>query len=146
MCSNVLRYVREHAATLNVDRDRLGLWAFSGGGPFLGPFLRETPDEIRCIVAYYAALHGPVPEFSAADQISQSTGRLPALLIARAGLDDAKLNQGIDHFVQQALRKNACVDVLNHATGQHGFDARDNSPRTHDILRRTIEFIHTHLS
>jgi hypothetical protein len=40
-----------------------------------------------------------------------------------------------------ALKKNAPMAVLNHAAGQHGFDARDNNPRTRDILRRTLEFI-----
>jgi hypothetical protein len=46
-----------------------------------------------------------------------------------------------DYFIQQALKKNAPVDVLNHATGQHGFDSRDDNERTRDILRRTIDFI-----
>jgi hypothetical protein len=53
------------------------------------------------------------------------------------------LNEAMDLFIQNALKKNACMDVLNHATGQHGFDCRDDNARTRDILRRTIEFIHT---
>ena len=143
---DLLGYVREHHAELNVDRDWLCLWVFSGGGPIISPFLRETPDAVRCVVAYYAALHAAAPEFSPAIQISENTGRLPALLIARAGLDHPKLNEAMDLFIQNALKKNACMDVLNHATGQHGFDCRDDNQRTRDILRRTIEFIHAQLS
>jgi len=30
-------YVREHAAELNVDAERIALWYFSGGGPLLKP-------------------------------------------------------------------------------------------------------------
>ena len=142
---DLLGYVSAHGEALNINPDRLCLWAFSGGGVFLSPFLREAPNAIRCVVAYYAALHARTPEFSAAIQISENTGRIPALLIARAGLDLALLNEGIDNFVQHALKKNACIDVLNHATGQHGFDGRDNNERTKDILRRTLEFIHAHL-
>jgi len=140
----LFRYVREHSEELNVDRDRVCLWVFSGGGPIISPFLRETPDGLRCVVAYYAALDAAVAEFSPAVQVSENAGRLPALLIARAGLDNPQLNEAMDLFVQNALKKNACVDVLNHANGQHGFDCRDDDARTRDILRRTIEFIHTY--
>jgi dienelactone hydrolase len=143
---DLLSYVGAHGEELGIETGRLCLWAFSGGGVFLGPFLRNTPDAVRCVVAYYAALHARTPEFSAAVQLSENTGRLPALLVARAGLDLPELNDGIDQFVQQALKKNACIDVLNHATGQHGFDARDDNERTRDILRRTLEFIRIHVS
>lgn len=34
-------YVREHAAELNVDADRIALWYFSGAGPLLSAILRE---------------------------------------------------------------------------------------------------------
>ena len=138
-------YVREHHTTLNIDPDRLCLWVFSGGGPIISSFLRETPDAVRCVVTYYAALHAAVPEFSPAVQISENAGRLPAVLIARAGLDNPQLNEAMDLFIQNALKKNACMDVLNHANGQHGFDCRDDNARTRDILRRTIEFLHAQL-
>jgi dienelactone hydrolase len=143
---DLLGYVRAHGEALGIDPDRLCLWAFSGGGVFLGPFLRECPDAVRCVIAYYAALHAPTPEFSAASQIAGNTGRIPALLVARAGLDLPAFNEGIDYFVQQALKKNACIDVLNHSTGQHGFECRDDNERTRDILRRTIGFAHAHLA
>ncbi|MDP8982367.1 MAG: alpha/beta hydrolase [Acidobacteriota bacterium] len=136
---DVFRYVRENGETLQIDPERLCLWVFSGGGPIVSPFLRETPDALRCVVTYYADLHAP------AIQLSENSGRLPALLIARAGLDHPKLNESADFFIQQALKKNADLDVLNHASGQHGFDCRDDNARTHDILRRTIEFLHAHL-
>ena len=143
---DLLSYVAAHGGELGIDAGRLCLWAFSGGGVFLGPFLRNTPDAIRCVVAYYAALHARTPEFSTAAHLSENTGKLPALLVARAGLDLPELNEGIDQFVQQALKKNAWIDVLNHPTGQHGFDCRDDHARTRDILRRTLEFIRIHVS
>jgi len=142
---SMLGYVREHGQSLNIDTERLCLWAFSGGGIFLSPFLRQTPREIRCVVAYYAALDAPIPEFSALAQISASTETLPAILIARAGLDTPAYNDAADRFIQQALKKNAQLDVLNHANGQHGFDVRDDNERTRDILRRTLDFIQLHL-
>ena len=138
-------HVLAQAGALGIDAGRICLWAFSGGGVFLSPFLRETPEAVRCVVAYYAALHAGAAEFSAATQISENAGRIPALLVARAGLDLAQLNEGIDHFVAQALKKNASLDLLNHATGQHGFDVRDDNDRTREILQRTVEFVKTNL-
>jgi hypothetical protein len=54
------------------------------------------------------------------------------------------LNDGVDRFVQLALSKNLSVEVVNHATGHHGFDIEDDNERSREIIRRTIEFIKTH--
>jgi len=48
-------------------------------------------------------------------------------------------------FVQAALKQNVSVEVLNHATGHHGFDIEDNNARSREILKRTIEFLKTHV-
>jgi dienelactone hydrolase len=138
-------HVASNGDALGVDPSRLCLWAFSGGGVFLAHFLREAPAAVRCVVAYYAVMHASVPQFSAAAQVAESAGPIPPLLIARAGRDMPQLNEGIDYFIQQALKRNAALDVLNHAAGQHGFDGRDDDERTRDILRRTVEFIRMHL-
>ena len=138
---DLVQYIREHGEALNVDENRLCLWAFSGGGIFLSPFLRESHAGVRCVIAYYAALHARAEEFSPLTQLAANSGDLPPLLVARAGLDMPALNDAMDQFILQALKKNATIDVLNHAAGQHGFDARDDNERTRDILRRTVEFI-----
>jgi acetyl esterase/lipase len=138
-------HVVSNGKGLGIDPARLCLWVFSGGGIFLAPFLREMPAPVRCLVAYYAVLHASTPQFSAAAQLAETSGPIPPLLMARAGRDLSQLNEGIDSFVQQALKKNVALDLLNHATGQHGFDGRDDDERTRDILRRTVEFIRIHL-
>src|SRR4051794_7816874 len=53
---SAIRYVRENAGDLNVDPNRLGLWAFSGGGPQLSFALREPPPYLRALAAFYAVL------------------------------------------------------------------------------------------
>jgi hypothetical protein len=67
----------------------------------------------------------------------------PPMFIARAGLDDASLNAGLDRFVQLALKNNVTIEVLNHATGHHGFDIEDDNTRSREILKRTIAFLQT---
>ena len=48
-----VRYVRDHAAELGVDRDRLCLVHISAGGAFLAPFLGARPSWLKCVVLYY---------------------------------------------------------------------------------------------
>jgi dipeptidyl aminopeptidase/acylaminoacyl peptidase len=48
--SAAIDYVREHAAELNIDADRIALWYFSGGGPLMNAVLRERPSYVRCVL------------------------------------------------------------------------------------------------
>ena len=150
----VIAYTREHAGELNVDAERLCLWAFSGGGPFLASALRERPAYVRCLVAYYTLLDvrpmaspeertddaamARITRFSPAAAINPES---PAILVARAGQDHPGLNATIDGFIQAALSANVLLDALNHAHGQHSFDTRDDVPRTREIVHHTLAFV-----
>ncbi|HEU0028855.1 MAG TPA: alpha/beta hydrolase [Ktedonobacterales bacterium] len=149
-------YVREHADELSVDADQICLWAFSGGGSFLARPLRERPTYVRCLIAYYAVMDlRPMPSgeertgdgaamtrlarFSPAATVEEGGATTP-VLVARAGRDHPLLNAGIDRFIQAALAANMPLDVLNHPSGHHGFDARDDDARTREIIRHTLDF------
>lgn len=66
---------------------------------------------------------------SPAAYVRQCAGDLP-MFVARAGLDVAMINQGIDLFIQEALAGNASLDLANHSTGRHGFDCFDDDDRS----------------
>lgn len=152
---DALAYVRNNAAAIGVDKDRIFLWAFSAGGIFLSQPLRDAPTYLRGVIAYYALLdmqgspqNAPpsvtlemLKETSPVHHLAQSKGAIPPLFIARAGLDNADLNAGADRFVQAALAKNARVEVINHATGRHGFDIEDDNEPTRRVIRRTLDFL-----
>ena len=156
--TDLIAHVRDNADSLGVDKDRLILWAVSAGGVFIGHPLRDAQPYIRCIVGYYPQLDLQTSRKSAPASVTDETLReysaihhlrnrekgAPPIFIARAGLDDATLNDGVDRFVQLALSKNLTIEVVNHATGHHGFDIEDDNDRSREILRRTIEFIKTH--
>jgi acetyl esterase/lipase len=157
--ADLTSHVRAASTSLGVDPERLALWAFSGGGPFLAAALRERPTWLRALVAYYAVLDLQPPpsgaesgvdaevrrRFSAILALPDDARSAPPLLVARAGLDNSWLNDGIDRFVHAATAAGATLDLLNHPGGRHGFDILDDDPRSRQVIRRTIDFLRDHL-
>jgi acetyl esterase/lipase len=154
---DLVGYVRENAISLGVDKDRIAVWAFSGGGPFLTRLLREPPPYISCIVAYYAvldlrAMRAPgstiadevLERYSPVANMASGDKQIAPIFVARAGLDNPVLNESIERFIREAVARNVMVDFCNHPGGRHGFDVLDDNDRSREIIRRTIDFIKTH--
>lgn len=153
-------YLREHATELSIDPDRICVWAFSFGGVFVTPMLRERPEALRCAVLYYAlvdpatatelGMEGiPVDfaaEYDATEAVAATGDPLPRIVVARAGTDFAPLNQALDEFVTTALDANAPLDLMNHSRGEHVFDVLDDDERSRSIIRRTLEIVEEVLS
>ena len=53
---DLVDYVREHASEFSLDKDRLCVWAFSGGGPLISWLIRTVPAYLRVLVLYYSIL------------------------------------------------------------------------------------------
>lgn len=153
--ADLVAHVRGNAGALGVDPERVALWAFSGGGPFLSEPLRTRPSWLRALVAYYAALdlQQPAPgadsgldpalrvAWSPLAALGADGTSAPPVLVARAGLDHPWLNGSIDRFVAQALASGATLDLLTHPSGRHGFDILDDEPRSKAIIRHTLDFL-----
>jgi acetyl esterase/lipase len=158
--SDLVDHVRERAVPLGVDPERVALWAFSGGGPFLAAPLRERPSWLRAVVAYYAVLDlqqpppddesGVSPEllrnFSALRGLGEEARSAPPILVARAGLDNRWLNAAVDRFVDAAIAKGATLDLLTHPEGRHAFDILDDDDRSKQIIEHTLRFLQQHLA
>jgi acetyl esterase/lipase len=156
--ADLVAYVRKNAADLGVDKDRIALWAFSGGGPFLSRWIAEPPAWLRALVSYYAVFDIREPmslgpdklgrdareRLSPVVQLASATRPVP-LLIARAGQDDPRLNRTVDAFVAEALAQNAPFEVLNHPDGRHAFDILDDDARSREIVARTFAFLKANL-
>jgi len=155
---DLIAFVRENANPLGIDKDRIAVWAFSGGGPFLTGLLREPPPYISCIVAYYAMLDlrlmrasasvtisdDMLEKFSPVGNMAAGDKQIAPVFVARAGLDNPLLNESIERFIHEAVSKNVMIDFCNHPGGRHGFDVLDDNERSREIIRHTIEFIKTH--
>jgi acetyl esterase/lipase len=156
--NDLIAYVRSNAESLGIDKDRIILWSVSAGGIFLSHTLRDVPPYIRGLVCFYSELDlqnlrkvapasvtdETLREYSPVYHLIKYKKGIPPIFIARAGLDDADLNSGIDRFVQVALTNNLTIDLVNHAEGHHGFDVDDNNERSREIIKRALEFIKTH--
>ena len=156
---DLMAHLRSNAESLNIDPDRLCLIAFSGGGPMLSVPLRDRPDYIRCIIGFYTFMDthhvDPVQAettqqvvyaFSPVSHLVKPSRKAPPMLIARAGRDQIQaVNRSIDNFVKVAIEQNLLLDFVNHPDGEHGFDTRNDTARTREIIARAIAFMKTHL-
>jgi acetyl esterase/lipase len=157
--THAIDYVRDNADLLRVERDRVGVWVFSGGGVFLSPIMRDAPAFVRCLVSYYAILDLQVQppgheselseetrkEFSPHYHLTMNASKIPPVFIARAGLDNPWLNATVDRFVQEAIARNAALELITHPSGHHGFDILDDDAKSRAIIQRTLLFLKTYL-
>lgn len=161
--NNLITYLRERDADFKIDKEKIAIWSISLGVPF-GLFigLHDNPAFIKCLIAYYGfgdfqslitALNSPnadkyekkAEEMLPVNLLSNEPSRILPLLIARAGLDNPFLNKSLDTFILNALTNNLPVDIYNHPSGHHAFDLFDDNQRTHEIIRKTLEFLKEHL-
>lgn len=154
-----INYIRVNADSLKIDRDRLCLATYSAGGPMLSLAMRDKPDYVKCLVAFYAFLDiqqsqphraNETPEmvksFSPITYLANEASRIAPMFIARAGLDEIPaMNDSIDRFVREAISRNASIIVVNHPQGVHGFDNQTDDDRSREIIRSALEFMKTHL-
>jgi hypothetical protein len=156
----VLQHVRQHAASLDVDENRIAVWSCSGNVPnALSVMMQPVQDFLKCAVLCYGLmldLDGSTAVADAASQVGfantsagKSVDDLPRglpLFIARAGRDEFPgLNDTIDRFLAAALRRNLPVTFVNHAEGPHAFDMFDDSEMSREIVRRILSFLRFHL-
>lgn len=154
--SALLRYVRENAPALGVDRHRIGLWASSGNVPLaLSLLMRDAGEDLMCAALCYGFMLDLDGSTSVADAaakfgfVNPSAGKSVAdlrqdrpLFIARAGRDDMPgLNDALDRFVVHALARNLPVTLVNHHTAPHAFDLLDDNEISRAIIRQVLAFL-----
>ena len=126
----LLRYLREHAAGLQIDAGNVALWACSANVTSGLPLAMDARNTaIKAAVIYYGM--APVKEIRM---------DLPILLV-RAGLDGIGLNRGIGEFVAAATAANAPLTYVNLPAAHHAFDVRDDSDLSRAVIARTLEFM-----
>lgn len=155
----LFQYVRQNAASLGIDENRIGVWACSGNVPnALSVLMQEGRDYLKCAVLCYGLmldLEGSTSVAEAARQwgfvnpcAGKSVNDLPPempLLIVRAGQDDPHLNETIDRFLARALSCNLPLTFVNHHAAPHAFDVLHDSEASREIIRQILAFMRFHL-
>ena len=126
----LLAHLTTHAADYGVDVDRIALFAESGATWAALPAVQDPAQTaIKAAVMYYGSAN-----------VETFRGDLP-LLWVRAGRDSPRTNAEIARLSSLALTQNAPVTVINHPTGRHGFEGRDEDAMTRDVMEQTLSFI-----
>lgn len=156
----LLHYVRQNAAVLGIDENRIGVWACSGHVPnALSLLMQEAQDYLKCAVlcyGYMLDLDGSTGVAEAAKTFrfvnpceGKSVEDLPQdmpLFIVRAGQDEMPhLNETIDRFLARALMGNLPITFTNHPAAPHAFDLMDDSETSREIIRQILAFMRFHL-
>lgn len=157
----VLQYVRDHAASLDIDEHRIGLWSCSGNVPAaLSVLMRQdAPAYVKCAVLAYGYMLDADGATGVADAAVQfgfvnpcaghSVEDLPRdipLFLARAGHDRMpRLNEALDRFIAKGLACNLPVTFMNHANGPHSFDLFDDTETSREVVRRMLAFLRFNL-
>jgi acetyl esterase/lipase len=157
---DVLEHVRQNAATLGIDPDRIGIFACSGhGANALSVLIEHGGARIRCaclLYPYTMDLSGATRVADAAAQFrfvtpaaQKSIDDLPGdapMAIVRAGRDVMPgLNEALDLFVAAALARNLPITLINHLSGEHAFDLSEDSPVARAAIRQALGFLRAHL-
>jgi dienelactone hydrolase len=157
---SLLRYVREHAAELGIDAERLALWGMSGNGPLALASLASSPaGSFKCGVfscAYTADLDGATHVADAQKlwrfvypgvfSVESMPADLP-VFIARAGQEqDPGLNFAVDRLVSALLAANRPVTCVNFAAAPHGFELFHDTLETREVMRQMFRFARFHLA
>jgi dienelactone hydrolase len=123
-------YLARHATELGVDPDAIAVYAGSGNVFTAFPIVEDPKQTaIKAAVMYYGGA-----------QIQAFRRDLPVLYV-RAGLDRPDLNQSITAIAARAITENAPITLLNHPTGHHAFEMRDDDDATRAIIDQTIAFV-----
>lgn len=153
-----LAYVRANAERFDLDADRVALFAMSGNVPVaLSALMRE--QGIACAAlhcGYTMDLDGATAVADAAAQYGfadachgKSVDNLPSdvpLLVVRAGRDKAPgLNDALDAVVTRALARNLPLTLINHASGEHGFECDEDSDISREIIADILAFLRAKL-
>ena len=153
--TDLIDYVRQHGSELGIDKDRIGLAAYSAGGPMLSLGMGNSTPYVKCLVAMYAILdvrHSPLYQkcctvdelsrFSPAAYLDSGAGKLPPIFVGRAGHDEVPgLLDGMDGFVARGLATNATFEFLNDRGALHAFDNQPADPGARAVVRAELAFM-----
>lgn len=140
---DLLAYVADHAADLNVDPTRTCVWTTSSGS-MVGAYAALTGEPRPvCAVVFTGVLHTEYAgQYDPADLVNAD---MPPFFIARANLD-IENNDGIDRFAARAREVGADQVTVERVQGSHAFEiVEPENPATAATIGKALDFLMEHL-
>jgi hypothetical protein len=156
----LIKYLQKNAETYNIDLNRMAIFGCSANTLTALSLMQESSYKIKCAIFYYGALFTPDQKyFSKIDSAAKDYGcywghlreikKIPneiPLFIVRAGKDKFQVvKETTDYFVSEIIKLNIPFTFINYAEGQHDFDILDDTQTSREIIKQTINFLHSHL-
>jgi hypothetical protein len=155
----LIDHLAQSGDEIGIAAGRVALWACSSHVPNGLGLLMAAPQRIACAAFCYGFMldldgSSAVAEAQrkwrfANPARGKSVAGLPSdvpLLIVRAGRDAfSEINPSIDRFVAHALARNLPIQLVNHATGAHGFDVDEPGPTTERLVEQILTFVRRNL-
>jgi len=134
----VLEFLSNNAQGLHVDPERLGLFGASAHVATETKILSKSNipgiDGIKAFAVLYGAGFEGIPSGN------------PAAYIVEAGRDAEKYVQSTESYAQKLEEKGLDVTLVRYENGEHGFDVRQDTPRTREIIEGLLDFYSDRLS
>lgn len=132
---NIITYLRQNAAKLGIDADKIGIWACSANVSIALPIVMQpNRSYIRCAAFYYGVVNNqPI------------TRQDIHLQIVKAGADSYNLNNNIDAFVKSALDYELNMEFIDYLEAPHAFDIFTDTERSRQIVQQTLTFFKNNL-
>jgi hypothetical protein len=162
---NVLvAYMQENAETLQIDAERIATLGFSSNcAAGLSYIMQTGRSHVKAAVFYYCAMITPDGQYHA--EIDEFNENIPApgergfylttelepisllrfdlpVLVVRVG---GEKNPSLDHFVSQSFEYGVPLTLINYNKGVHGFDTKQDTERTYEIIEFTLQFLKSNL-
>jgi hypothetical protein len=133
---DLIAFIETNAPMLGVEKDHLCLWSASSNTPYALEVLLDKEGEyqqvLSCAVIYYG---------DAIETDYFPTGL--SLFIVNVREDS---NNFLDKFANKAKEAGLTVELIMYEGGKHGFDYKQDTEETRDIVSRTLEFMKENLS
>jgi hypothetical protein len=150
----VVESLMHHGADWGIDPSRIGIFACSGNVPVA----LSLNANLKCRTLLYGfttdregvtTVADAAKQFGFANpnnELASTASSVPTLMV-RAGSDAfIGLNDSIDVYFADALRRNLPVMLINHPSAPHAFDLTDDSEESHRIIRQVLAFVRERLS
>jgi hypothetical protein len=156
----LLQHIRENAAALGLDENRIGLYAASGHVPLaLFALMQKGRDALKCAVlscGYMLDLEGSTSIAEMAKQfgfVNPAAGHsvadfpkdVPVFIVRASQEQFPHLNDMLDRFVAKALERNLPITLVNHQ-GPHGFEILQDTDGSRETIRQMLGFMRFHLT